>query len=395
MDLKKIIKNMFFKQYLNYLMKRRDNLYFYDKNEFRIKLLEAEKQLHANYDCNFKIVEQRNDIEPVVSVITPTYNSAQFLDELRQSLENQEIADKVQWIVVNDCSTDNTENVFHEFSRKTKLKSFKFISLDRNLGTSNALNIAADNSDSNILAWVSADDAYCDSKKLSTDLKMIENGYDCIFSRYVTRGPNLTNSIKIDFIHNKKFDSRDDKKLDLFFMYNSLIDGNIFNGSSSVFKKDLFFRVGGFDTNLGIFDQDGDLWEKFLILNSKIGLSQTCSFSRIHPNQNSRRRYEMTIFTNLVRVRMIKLIFDMNLNEHISYFEDEIQKDLAGSLFSYLISTNFFVKNSDILRKNPKIEYFMNFVKNVFEEDNIALLERISDEFVETKSFQTFLKNIQ
>ncbi|MGC8651519.1 MAG: glycosyltransferase family 2 protein [Minisyncoccia bacterium] len=393
MGIKYIVKKTFFKQYINYLAKKVSNLY--DKDIFRNKLFEAEKQLYVNYNCNPVIVKQRSDIDPVISIITPTYNSAKFLNELRESLESQEIANKIQWVIVNDCSTDNTEEIFNEISGKTSLKSFKFINLDRNLGTSNALNIAADNSNAPILAWVSADDAYCDPKKLSTDLNMIENGYNCVFSRYVATGPDLKTSVKFDVLANKKIDSRENKDLSLFFLYRNLIAGNIFNGSSSVFKKDLFFKAGKFDTNLGIFDQDSDLWEKFLLSKAKIGLDQLCSFNRRHKAQNSNRLYEMMIFTNLVRIRLIKSILDMNLDEYIGYFEDRIKNDLL-SIISYPISTSFFIKQSEKLKINSKFEYFSkNFINKIFGEENIALLEKISDKFIKTNSFQIFLRNIQ
>lgn len=385
MNIKDSLKNLFYKQYIDYFIEKNR---IKELGEFKRKIQLAEANMHKNYECRIEIIEERNNEEPLVSIITPTYNSASFLGELRNSLENQDIANKLQWIVVDDASTDNTKEIFHKMAKNTKLNSFKFITLNKNLGTSNALNIAANNSNASILGWVSADDAYIDSNKLSTDLNMIRDGYDCIFSRYQVTGPDIISSKRIDLLFNNE--KAESKHSNFYFLYRDLIAGNIFNGSSSIFKKDLFFRCGGFDTNLGIFDQDGDLWGKFLLSNAKIGLSETSSFYRIHKNQNSNRRYEMLIFSAIVRIRLINYILSHANYEYIDYLNKRIYHGFS-ELFHYVLSNAHFIKNSNMLKERSKFSYFAQKIENRFIDiECFALIERIAEEYDYTNSFKIF-----
>lgn len=54
--------------------------------------------------------------KPLVTVLTPTYNRVHLLETLVQSLCRQSAQD-FQWLVVDDGSTDGTEQYFAELKR--------------------------------------------------------------------------------------------------------------------------------------------------------------------------------------------------------------------------------------------------------------------------------------
>lgn len=58
----------------------------------------------------------RDNHSPVFSIITPTYNRASFLQRAYESVANQTFRN-FEWIVVNDGSTDNTEELVQQLSR--------------------------------------------------------------------------------------------------------------------------------------------------------------------------------------------------------------------------------------------------------------------------------------
>ena len=77
----------------------------------------------------------------LISVIMAIYNTGRYLDESINSLINQTINyQKIQIILVNDGSTDNTEEICLEFQNKFKynIKYIKInhggVSLARNVG---------------------------------------------------------------------------------------------------------------------------------------------------------------------------------------------------------------------------------------------------------------------
>ena len=47
---------------------------------------------------------------PLVSIITPTYNSEKFIKETANSVINQSFSDW-EWLVIDDCSLDGTREM--------------------------------------------------------------------------------------------------------------------------------------------------------------------------------------------------------------------------------------------------------------------------------------------
>jgi len=60
------------------------------------------------------------------SVFTATYNRANYLSKVYQSLVNQTFKD-FEWIIVDDGSSDNTELIIKEYIKDNKVKNIKYI----------------------------------------------------------------------------------------------------------------------------------------------------------------------------------------------------------------------------------------------------------------------------
>lgn len=98
-----------------------------------------------------------NNFNPLVSIIIPVYNGANFLSEaidsaLAQTYKNLEI------IVVNDGSTDDTESI--ALSYGDKIRYFR----KENGGTPTALNLGIKNMRGEYFSWLSHDDLYYPNK---------------------------------------------------------------------------------------------------------------------------------------------------------------------------------------------------------------------------------------
>ena len=91
----------------------------------------------------------------LISVITPTYNRAYILNKCYESLVNQ-TCKSFEWVVVDDGSADNTEELVKSFIDEEKIK-IKYIK-QQNGGKHIAHNTAVLNSEGELVVCLDSDD---------------------------------------------------------------------------------------------------------------------------------------------------------------------------------------------------------------------------------------------
>lgn len=101
---------------------------------------------------------------PTVTIAVPAYNEEDHILKTLKSLIALEYPkDKFDIVVVNDCSTDNTEKIVNRFIKEIKKKDkykdirIRIINQKTNKGKAEALNTAIDNSDSEFFSCIDAD----------------------------------------------------------------------------------------------------------------------------------------------------------------------------------------------------------------------------------------------
>ena len=93
----------------------------------------------------------------LISFFTPTYNRGRFLPRIEECLKKQTSQNFV-WIVVNDGSSDNTDEVMTEIMRREELP-IKFISKE-NGGKHSAFKAALDNCETDYFQCMDDDDLF-------------------------------------------------------------------------------------------------------------------------------------------------------------------------------------------------------------------------------------------
>lgn len=76
------------------------------------------------------------------NIITPTYNRQHLIHRVYESLLNQDFKDFI-WIIIDDCSIDNTEDLVETWITENKL-NILYKKLSKNQGKSNAVNYGLD-----------------------------------------------------------------------------------------------------------------------------------------------------------------------------------------------------------------------------------------------------------
>lgn len=134
---------------------------------------------------------KKNDI----SIIVPIYNAEKYLNKCIDSLINQ-TKKELEIILVNDGSTDNTENIIKEY-KDTRIKYYK----NKNQGIGKTRNFGISKATGKYLMFVDSDD-YLEKDACELLFNKIENDnldiVICDFYRLYDNS-NLTEDILIDF----------------------------------------------------------------------------------------------------------------------------------------------------------------------------------------------------
>lgn len=93
----------------------------------------------------------------MITVFTPTYNRAHTLNQLYQSLLQQDCYD-FEWLVINDGSTDDTETLFNEWLEKENPFSIRYYTIN-NGGKQRAINQALQLAEGEFFFIVDSDDS--------------------------------------------------------------------------------------------------------------------------------------------------------------------------------------------------------------------------------------------
>ena len=216
--------------------------------------------------------EQKN--LPFVSIIIPVYNGANYLNEaidsaLSQTYENIEI------LVVNDGSTDNTENI--ALSYGDRIRYFK----KENGGVSSALNLGIREMKGEYFSWLSHDDKYTPDKiKNQVELLNICDGKAialCATQQIDKNSKEIITKRKNPFTSGEIVSWQKGLR--------KLILNGSFNGCALLIPKIALEENGLFDESLR-YSQDRLMWIKILLNKYKLVYSdKKDALLRVHDKQ--------------------------------------------------------------------------------------------------------------
>lgn len=116
-------------------------------------------------------------MEPLVSIITPLYNSEKYIAETIESVLDQTYSNW-EMIIVDDCSRDNGIKIVEEYQKKDK--RIQLYKNEINKGVSYTRNRAIDLSKGKYIAFLDSDDLW-KKEKLKKQIKFMEEN-DVILS---------------------------------------------------------------------------------------------------------------------------------------------------------------------------------------------------------------------
>ena len=115
-----------------------------------------------------------------VSVLIPVYNHEKYLERFFRSLDKQYYP-SIEYIAVNDGSTDNSLKLLREYEKKHK--NFKVIDQE-NKGVTGAKRTALENADGEYIAVIESDDYICDNYISTLVVELEKTGTNICNPRY-------------------------------------------------------------------------------------------------------------------------------------------------------------------------------------------------------------------
>lgn len=135
-------------------------------------------------------------IKDLVSIVTPSYNSSEFIAETIESVLGQSYK-KWEMIIVDDASLDNSSDIIEMYAEKDE--RIKSIKLTKNGGGVAARNKGIDKASGDYMVFLDHDDVWHnDFLEKSLEL-MVSNDYGLVFSSYEVIDKNSNKALN-DFI---------------------------------------------------------------------------------------------------------------------------------------------------------------------------------------------------
>ena len=131
---------------------------------------------------------------PLISIITPAYNSSQYIGEAVNCVKLQSFSNW-EMIIVDDCSMDNTVEIIKEVIKEDG--RIRLIQLPKNSGAAVARNTAIQNARGRYIAFLDSDDLWYPEKLEKQVTFMQENDIAFSFTSYRIINEDGTETNKI------------------------------------------------------------------------------------------------------------------------------------------------------------------------------------------------------
>ena len=146
-----------------------------------------------------------------ISILTPTYNRAKLLDKLYTSIivNNNNCHSKIEWLIMDDGSTDNTKRIVEEYI-KEKIIDIQYFRQE-NSGKMAAINALVREATGDLILECDSDD-YLTTDAINTieeslkKCKDIGNTYAMVFLKYDQNGNNMGNEFPTNNYESSMFD---------------------------------------------------------------------------------------------------------------------------------------------------------------------------------------------
>lgn len=278
----------------------------------------------------------------LISIIIPTYNSADFLRQCLDSVINQDYSN-LEIILINDGSTDNTIEITEEY--RQNYSNIKTINVQHS-GMAEALNIGLAASNGDLVYFLSPVD-FLGNNEILTKLSalMQKDHSDVITANYF----EFNNEDGTTLIHqlnpyHKTFSPQEWFKNE--YHSSNFLDQCFTSIYGKLFKKSLLEMVDF--NNESDCVSDGTTWKIYLLASHITYINESMYVCRInlndsnHYNYLNEDHYSLTALEERIAIlTMINFDLQDELNQYVARLNYHRNHDLQdGDYYDYLNAVN-------------------------------------------------------
>jgi glycosyltransferase involved in cell wall biosynthesis len=241
---------------------------------------------------------------PIISVIMATYNNAEFLESAVLSILNQSFKE-FEFIIIDDCSTDNTK----ELLQKITDKRIKIIFNEKNLQLAASLNKGIEQSKGKYVVRMDSDD-------ISTPNR-IEKQVD-----FMEKNPEigiLGTQYKLIDKYNQvlKYSSNPLTHFQIIWDYLTKMEYPLTH-ATTIIRRQLLIDAGGYNPKF-IREQDGELFLRLVFDTKFANLPDNLYIYRAIRSKNESQKIMNESYMNTIKIRKkcIEKLIDREITEDL------------------------------------------------------------------------------
>jgi glycosyltransferase involved in cell wall biosynthesis len=211
---------------------------------------------------------------PKITIVTPSYNQGQYLEQTIRSVLEQGYPN-LEYIIIDGASTDNSVEIIKQYANK-----LAYWESCPDTGQSSAINKGLKRAKGDIVSWLNSDDLLLPGALLKIGQFFLQNPMAQVITGYTVR---TDENLRILFNHYIPVQTN----------WFALRDIMYISQQSTFWKKDLLDKFGYIDESLHV-NMDLDLWLRFLRAGIKITHKRHyIAVWRLHPDCKSMKYAEM------------------------------------------------------------------------------------------------------